>query len=102
VRLRRETLTYFFKLGWDRYVFNKKHAVTRYIELLFLHLVGSTGHIVHSGASEATNVDALFIMLGWHRNGFDKKRARTQDADLVFLHLVGSPGHIVHSGASEA
>jgi hypothetical protein len=42
-----------FVLGWDRYRFNKKSAGTRYSELVFLHQVGSVGHVVHSGTSGA-------------------------------------------------
>jgi hypothetical protein len=68
-------------------------------ELVFLHLVGSVGHIVHSGASGAQNFDALFFMLGWDRR-FDKKNTGTCYAERVLLHPVGSTGHIVHSGAS--
>jgi hypothetical protein len=63
----------FFMLWWDRFGFNKKCVRTRYAELVFLHLVGSTCHVVHSSASGVRNVDALFFMLGWDRYGFDKK-----------------------------
>jgi hypothetical protein len=35
-----------------------------YVELVFLHPVGSTGHVVHSGSYGVSNVDALFFMRG--------------------------------------
>jgi hypothetical protein len=38
-------------LGWERYGFNKKHFGTSYHKLVFLHPVGSAGHVVHSDAS---------------------------------------------------
>jgi hypothetical protein len=37
-------------LGWDRYGFDNKHGWTCYVNHVFLHAVGSVGHIVDSGA----------------------------------------------------
>jgi hypothetical protein len=67
---------------------------------VFLHPVGSAGHVVHSGAFRTQNVDALFFMVCWAQCGFHKKRARTRYAELVVLHPVGSVGHVVHSSVS--
>jgi hypothetical protein len=47
-------------LGLDRYGFHKKCAGTRYTEFVFLHLVGSAGPVVYSGAPGARNVNTLF------------------------------------------
>jgi hypothetical protein len=53
-----------FHPGWDRYGFHKKHFGTHYGELLFLNLVGSAGHVVHSAAFVMPNIDALFLCSG--------------------------------------
>jgi hypothetical protein len=57
------------------------------------------GHVVHSGASGARNIDALFFILGCDRYGFVRKHAGSRYAKHVFSHL-GYVGHIVHSVAS--
>jgi hypothetical protein len=38
----------YFMLGWDQNGFLKRCARTRYAELIFSHLVGYAGRIVHS------------------------------------------------------
>jgi hypothetical protein len=55
----------------------KKRTRIRYTKLVFLYPVGSIGHILHSGACWARNIDVLFFMLGSHRFEFHKMRART-------------------------
>jgi hypothetical protein len=52
--------------------------------------VGSAGHLVHSGASEARNIDTLFFMIGFH-----KKHVGTRYVERVLLRPVGSVGHVV-------
>jgi hypothetical protein len=69
---------------------------------VFFHPVGSTAHVVRSGASGARNVDTLFFIPGWTQHGSHKKGAGTRYVELVFLHPVGSTGHVVRSSASEA
>jgi hypothetical protein len=40
----------FFMLRWARCSCHKKRITTRYAKVVFLHLVGSVGHVVYSGA----------------------------------------------------
>jgi hypothetical protein len=51
---------------------------------VFLHLVLSAGHVVHSGVSTAQNIIALFFMLGWDRFGFNKKASGHVTPNLCF------------------
>jgi hypothetical protein len=74
----------FFILGWYRFGFQKKCNETYYAEVVFLHSVGSTGHVVYCSASGAPNVDALFFLLGWDLYGFHQKRDGTRYTKLVF------------------
>jgi hypothetical protein len=63
----------------------KKCDRTRYVELVFLCLVGSTGHVVRTGAFGTRNVDAQFFMIWWARCGSHKKHARTRHTEVVFF-----------------
>jgi hypothetical protein len=51
-------------LCWAGCGLHKKQIGTRYTELVFLHLVGYAGHVVHFGAFGPRSVDALFFMVG--------------------------------------
>jgi hypothetical protein len=57
---------------------------------------------VHSGASEALNIDALFFIIVWDRYEFHKKHTGTRYAELVCFYPEQSVGHLLHSGVSGA
>jgi hypothetical protein len=77
----------FFKLGWDRYGFEKNHTGTRDAELVFLHPVGSVGHTVHSGGSGPQNTEVNFFMLGWAWCSFHKRASGYVELNLSFCIL---------------
>jgi hypothetical protein len=85
----------FFMLGSDRYGFPKRSASGHhYVELVFLHPLGSVGHLVHSSVLGLQNIEALFFMLRWDRYGFYKKCDGTCYVERVFLSggICGSRG----------
>jgi hypothetical protein len=81
-------------LGWDWYGFDRKRIGTHYVGQMFVDPVVYACEVVHSGASEVENGDALFFMLGWDHCGFNEKHAETRYAELVFLLPVLSVGHV--------
>jgi hypothetical protein len=94
-----ETSTHYFSCSGGTGADSTKSVKTHYAELVFLHPMGSTSHVVHSGASGVSNVDAIFFMLRWDRCGFHEKCTGTCYTELVFFHPVGCAGNVVHSGA---
>jgi hypothetical protein len=68
----------------QRTIFHAPVVPIRYAELMFLHLVGSAGHVVHFGASRAQNVIALFFLLKKNRYGFNKMCVKHITLNLCF------------------
>jgi hypothetical protein len=89
-------------LGWAWCGFNKKCVGTRYVELVFLHRVGSVSHVVHSVASKARNINALFSSSGGTESDSRKSVGDMLCRTCVFLHPMGFAGHVVHSDAFRA
>jgi hypothetical protein len=86
-------------LGSDRYGFDKKHTELHYAKHVFLHPVGSVGHIVRCGVSGHETSMHYFSCSGGP--GIDSlKSALEHITPLEFLHPLGSSGHVVHSLAS--
>jgi hypothetical protein len=51
-------------LRWYWYGFYKKCVGTRNVELVYLHLMGYAGHVVHSGVSMCKTVTHYFSCSG--------------------------------------
>jgi hypothetical protein len=62
-------------LGRDRYGFHKKHTGTHYGKLVFLHPVGSAGHVVHSACPGCETSKQSFSCSGG--SGIDSTKSMT-------------------------
>jgi hypothetical protein len=91
----------FFRVGWAQCRFHKKRVRTRYAEPLFLYLVESAHHRVHSGVSGARNVDTIFQARVGPMQITQKEHRDTLRQTCV-LHPVGSTVHILYSSAPGA
>jgi hypothetical protein len=90
----------FFILRSNLYGFDKKRVETHYAELVFLHLVGFSAHIVHSSASRHKMSTHYFLYLsGPDVVSIDRALGHVT-LKLCFWHQ--SAGHVVHSSASRA
>jgi hypothetical protein len=71
-------------LRWAHYGFHKRYAGTYYAELVFLHPVGSTGHVVHSDASGHERLMHYFSCLGGTGIDLTKSRLGHVTSNLCF------------------
>jgi hypothetical protein len=53
--------TLYFSFSGGPNAVSIKSVGSRYAELVFLHLVGFAGHVLHFGASVVRNIDAFII-----------------------------------------
>jgi hypothetical protein len=63
---------------------HKKRTGTHYTKVVFLHPMGSAGHVVHYSASGAQNIDTLFFMLGWACVVLIKSAPRNVTSNMSF------------------
>jgi hypothetical protein len=73
VRPGHEMSTHYFSRPGRTIWIQQKSTGATYVVLVFLHPVGSAGHIVNFGASEVRNIDTLFFMLS--QTGTDSGRS---------------------------
>jgi hypothetical protein len=78
----------FFMLVWVQCRSHKKRAETHYAQHVFLHLGGSVGHVVPSGASERKTSMHYFFCSGRPRVDPTKTTARHIVPKLCFCILV--------------